>query len=719
MSPSKGAASPAAAPSAATTAVGYAALVMATSISAGPLLLGATEDRERLIYLLTSGAVCATALVTSHARFTRTFAASLAPHLLGLVCVALLGARAATDTVPGLADHGAATTLVLLAAGAVAVPLAVRRAWLPGRLGVELVPVFLALGATTFVPAFVSPHVTLAAAACGALAAAATGRVRLRAPRMPRLWEGVFLVVLALLAVDLQLHPVWYLLHHQGYFLGPLAQAQHAHPVLVDTFSVYGVLMFDALSGIFDLVPLGYGTFSLLVGCLTAVWLCGLYVLVRMAGCRRILAAGALLAMFLLLVFAARGNYVEYPSSGVLRFGPPYLALGLWLWSHRAGHRSRFRMVLLLTAVAASAAWSAESAAWTTAAVAAAWSAAAIAERRESRAALRGVGTAVAATAGAALTGIVATYGTTWLVSARKPHLTPYLDIVSAFTVNNVGTTPVTPWSAGMLVGGVAGVSLAATIAALRTARAADARSVGALAGLAVVAVGTLSYFVGNSILNNTIPPAVATIACGAVWAEWALRAGPPVVRRTAVGVAVGILAMLALSTIGTVADKFPRTALAAALPGGAAGNPSLGAALDRLTSNPPVVPEVDGIVTALDRVSPRGEPVIILLNAELAVEVLLRGDRGNALPFGFVKQESHSPFLRRRLLQLSRRVAPGTVLVAPLGPAGARPGVAGLDPFSVAILRRLRMRPLELLAVHRGNDPITRVGVWRLGARK
>lgn len=696
------------------TAVGYTALLLAVLLPGALLLLGQTEGHEKLIYAGATVATVGTAIVTSRPGFVSSSAGRMAPHLLGVVCVALLGARTAVDTVPGLADRGTAVLLVLLGTGALLVPLALARGWVPARPAPEVSLLLIFVGATAFIPSFVNGRLAVTSAALGAITVAIAERLRFRRPRLRRAWEVVFLLVVVLLAVDVQFHPVWYLIHHQGYFLGPIVQMQHGDPMLVDTFSVYGVLMFDALSALFDVVPAGYGTLSLTVGLLTAAALCWLYGMLVAIGCRRALAMGAVFCTMLLVVFATRENYVEYPSSGVLRFAPPYAALGLWLWSHRASHRSRTRVALLLAGIAVASAWSAEGATWTVAGVGVAWAVAELIEPRDSRPRMLRIVGPISATLGAALFGIAATYGLTWAISGSKPHITLYVDLVSAFAVNNVGSALVAPWSVGLLTAGLLGLSLAATIAAVRSPGT-SVLPLAASAGIGIIGAGSVSYFVSNSVPSNAIPPTVAVIALAAVWAEQGLRARSPSLRRVTLGIAVSIATMLVLSTVSSVVDKFPRTALAATLPGGGAGGTSLRDALERIGSNPPIVPRVDGVVAALDRAAGRSEPVVVLLNSALAVEVMLRGDRGNALPFGFAKQESHSPLLRRRLLQLARRVPAGTILIAPLNVRRSAPGVAGLDPFSIAILRRLRTRGLVLLGTYDGGDPITTVGIWRM----
>ena len=58
----------------------------------------------------------------------------------------------------------------------------------------------------------------------------------------------------------------WGLQLHHDSLLGPVNDVAGGRSMLVDAYSIYGVGSVYFLAGLFELVPLGYGSFGLLVG---------------------------------------------------------------------------------------------------------------------------------------------------------------------------------------------------------------------------------------------------------------------------------------------------------------------------------------------------------------------------------------------------------------------------------------------------------------------
>ena len=79
-------------------------------------------------------------------------------------------------------------------------------------------------------------------------------------------------------------------LTHQNFYLGPTNELLHGRTMLVDMFSQYGVGVMYFLAGIFSVVPIGYGTFSIVNSALFALEIVALYAVVRLATRSQLLA---------------------------------------------------------------------------------------------------------------------------------------------------------------------------------------------------------------------------------------------------------------------------------------------------------------------------------------------------------------------------------------------------------------------------------------------
>jgi len=147
---------------------------------------------------------------------------------------------------------------------------------------------------------------------------------------------------------------------HEGFFLGPLNDMLQGRAMLVDTSSQYGVGVYYFLAAFFQIAPLGYGALGLLAGLLTALQFALAYGVLRLAGVARMLAIPTIVAAVLGLVMGSFGSYNDFPSTGALRYGIPWLIVAVALLAARRPHRRRSLWAAIIALVACASVWSFE-----------------------------------------------------------------------------------------------------------------------------------------------------------------------------------------------------------------------------------------------------------------------------------------------------------------------------------------------------------------------
>ena len=447
---------------------------------------------------------------------------------------------------------------------------------------------------------------------------------------------------------------------HQNLLLGPANQVLHGAPMLIDTASQYGVGDIYAIVSWFLVAPIGYGTFGLLDGIWTAAWLLGGYSLLRVAGVSRALAASALGVAVVALVYNLTYPVGALPQYGPLRYGMPLAAILAVVAEERWPRRARAAQVATLVVAGVSALWSLEALAYTTFVLAAmacmrAW-------LREPpgrvRWLARRAGWLVLAWVCAHVLFALATLAA-W---GRLPDWGQYLDYLHAFLVGPVGdlTYDVPRWSPGLALG--AGY-LASAVALIELARRRhplirrEPVATIALTGLTAYGIALLSYWVDRSLEHILVHVALPGLLLGALWLSVLLRSRttvPAGARRIAMAAALAIAALVVASAWSSVGDRFPRSALAHAAPGGT----SLRGALERLWHPPALNRAALPGVRVLERHMP-GEPRSLVFAApDLAVEILLRSGRIDRLLLADTRETSfvageQLPALRRHIAGL------------------------------------------------------------------
>jgi hypothetical protein len=415
--------------------------------------------------------------------------------------------------------------------------------------------------------------------------------------------------------------------------------------------------------------------------------------------------AGAVLVMIFAQVFNQLGSYLDYPSTGPLRFGAPYLIVGLAVWAAcRPQHARPLRWASLLV-VALAALWSFETFVYTIATITAI---SIITHLAEDGPALRRIVRDLLACLAAAADAIVLfTLGVA--IFSGSPTWSPYIDYIRLYE-KGFGALPVAFFSTGPLMGALTILSAAGvTWVALerRTAVSVPART--ALAGFTGFAMSTYTYYLGRSAANNLVhilPPVASYLT---VWASVFLgEAGPArrAVSRPAATAAAAALVLaasaIAVNAWPAVQDKWQDTALAQAVPfadGGAPGSGrSVRQSLQALWDLPVMDARAPAAVALIDRHFEPGRPVLALMGGDLTTEALMRSGRRNLLPISHPLEDDLIASSRGRVLAAVDRLAPGTLMLRSddLGPAFIDPFPALEQVALDAIRRRFRLHTVD-----------------------
>lgn len=474
---------------------------------------------------------------------------------------------------------------------------------------------------------------------------------------------------------------------HHDFLLGPTNQVVRGGTLLVDSpVSQYGVGSVYFLAAWFHLAPIGYGTYGLLDGILTAAFYATGYAVLRVAGASRLLAVPAMAVAVTVFVLDLAYPIGSLPQQGPLRFGLPLALVLATVAGERSSRHIRSASLVSLAVVGLSSIWALEAFVYTGVtfvALTLARSCLGPAGARL-RFLVRSTGAAVLACVCAQLVLAAATVAAT----GQLPDWTQYFAYLKVFLGGGAAgklTYGFAPWSPALpLAAGLGGSALAVVLVMRRRPEIVARHSplLIALAGLTGYAIALLSYTQNRSSTYLLPYISLPALLIGALWTTLAQRSAPRALRTGTLAFVLGIVLVMLLSTSG-VGDRFSRTALAHARPGG-----GLRAALTRLWDAPPIDPRAPAGQRLLDRFLPGQSHVLILLpgTPELAVEILMRSDRGNRLPIGNPVEEGFVP----------------TVWAPPL-----RRAIARLEPGERILLNRETLSLLATLQRRPGFDPL------------
>lgn len=685
-------------------AIADGVMMFAFSAAAVIVLFGQSKPIERLGYFLAI-LVIVPLSVTLAWRRQRKGATGERQQLLafatlaasaGVLCLARLLALPTTGTL-----DTSLFLLIGLVAARTAIALSARlmpTAWprrIPAGALIAATPLVLAAAATPFVPSGTLSVLDIAVALAAGLATFNLVRAFGGRRGLPPAWVRALdagVVVLCMLVVMYVgvasfMSGGLALTGDHNYFLGPANDVLHGHPVLVGTFSQYGVGLMDVLAAVFLVVPIGYGTFTLLLSVSTALLFVVVYVVLRWSTESLLIAAVGLIVAVVLGTFGTLAYYAWFPSTGVLRFGLPWLVILCSLASARTATHRRLLDALVFATVAVAAVWSGETGVYCLGtAVALACLDAAVADaggRERVHMAARRIALLLATSACALLAFTLLTR----VLAGAWPNWGAYLYYIRLYTTGGLGNLPIDPWSPGLALGAMYTVSaIAIVLLALTRPALLRERTVAfrAATGLTVLGALVYTYFLGRAHPNNLYhisPPGVALVF---VWLG--------IVRSTfdsrmAVAIASGTVvfggAMIVANESGTLSEKYPTTALAAVV--GRA--PSLTSEVSALWRNPIFDLESAHVVQFVSSLGPRRAGLTLLLTPNVATEALLHLGTANAVGASQPCQESLSSQGPRRAAQEVRELAPGGIVVTSSVPSDG--GVLlPLQQYTLTLLR-------------------------------
>jgi len=431
---------------------------------------------------------------------------------------------------------------------------------------------------------------------------------------------------------------------HQNFFLGPANHVIGGDAMLVDTFSQYGVGSIAFLAGVFEVVPIGNGTLGLIEGALASVVFVLGYGVMRLAGVSRGLAASAMALSVFVLVLSLEYRLGGLLQHGAIRFGLPIGVLFAAVLAVRRPGFATAARIGGLGVVGVSSIWALEAFGYTLLTVAALIAFGAATEPVGERRAwlLRRAGEVVLACLVAHLVFALATLAGT----GELPEWAAYLDTLREFLTGGIGdlTYDFTEWSPAFGVGAFYLASAAALVLVVRRTPELVSRerlTLLALAGTTAYGVALFSYFVNRSadhILPYICLPAVMTAT---LWISLLRREAPlaaPTRIASALAAAVAVL-LVAVAWSGA-GSRFEESPIALAAPGG----DSLNGALERLWDRPPLKPGAEEGERLLIEDMPGENESLVLTDADLGVEVLVRSGRINRVPLSDPWEDSLVP---------------------------------------------------------------------------
>jgi hypothetical protein len=508
---------------------------------------------------------------------------------------------------------------------------------------------------------------------------------------------------------------------HNDFLLGPANQVLGGSAMLVDTASQYGVGSIYFLVGWFQLAPIGYGTFALLDGVITALVFVAGYCVLRIAASSRWLAASALAVGVIALVLNRVYPVGGLPQEGPLRFGLPMAVILASVAAARWPGRSPAARGAALCALAIASIWSLESFAATLATFAAmaCFEAYLMPGGRLRWLARQGVLVGVACVCAHLLFA-----GATLAGTGQLPEWGQYLAYLRAFLFGNLGnlTYDFTRWSPALAVGASYLASAAAIVLLVRSRTAVVERertSLLALTGTTAYGIVLFSYFVdrsGDHVLAYVSLPAVLV---GALWLGMVLRwpdRVPRGARRGALACSISVAAILVAVAWSSIGAKFDHSALAHVVPGGESAR----SALDRLWHFPPLDARAPEGERLLERYMPGERRTAVVVRPDLGIEILIRSGRANLLPIAYpwgddFARAQRVPGLRDAVQELR----PGERMLLDRG-ALATLAAAGRDPTST-LVRGLTpgapVSPLQVFALQQIDERFRLRPIHRDGA--
>jgi hypothetical protein len=643
-------------------AVGAAALAAALALivippkTLPPPLPEQHQHAESLVYVLSFAAIVPAAVYAA-SRLAGAVGSALAGLLIASLPLAVLALRLADALGIGGGDRSVLVLALLWWAAAGAVLALAAHGRLRG-LDRFAAPIWLAAGVLGLGALLCLTDLGSVSPVGIAVGAALVATARLVSlPRLPRRW-GLAVDVLAVLAVLLAVPDLLIfrpesavgnpnialetsvIQFHHDFLLGPANEVLGGHPMLAETASQYGVTSIYLLVAWFLVAPIGYGTLGLFTAALTALWFAAGYGVLRLGRVSRGLAAVALALGVVVLVFNLSYPVGSLPQSTPLRFGLPMGVILALVAGERRRARARLAAGVAAGIVGLSAIWALEAFVYTVVVYAGLTCLQAWLERSARLLAVR---------AGAAAIAVVAAHvlfaALTLAVAGRLPDWGEYLAYLREFLFGELGdlTYDIPPWSPGYAVGIGYLASAAAVIELARRRRGIDRATLVALAGTTAYGIALFSYYVDRSLDHILLYVGLPALLTATLWASVLARARQALALAFVLAAGVLLLAV-AWSAIG---DRFPRSALAQAAPGGE----SLRGSLERLWHPPPMNATAPAGQRLVAGYMP-GKDVVLMVAPDVGIEIMVRDGRHDRFELGDPWESSfvaarHLPRLR------------------------------------------------------------------------
>ena len=478
----------------------------------------------------------------------------------------------------------------------------------------------------------------------------------------------VALFLIPLLASDFNLYH-GSLRNDQDYYVGPANAILHGSPMLVDTFAQYGVGVMYFLAGIFEVIPIGYGSFQLVNGLLTALEFVLVYVILRL-GCRsQLYALLGTAACLVANVLTGIGPHVAFASTGPLRFGLPWVLIALAVLAAKNPGRRRMLNVAIFFLVGVSAIWSFETFVYTTGAYLASTALEFSLQEGSAHERVRQAGRQLGQLASVIVASHVVFAVATRVFGGGWPDWGGYLAYIRLYGWNGLSTLLIDPWSLGYVIAALYFISASGLVFVVLEQRAfAAAKRVELTAIATTTAFGILSYtyFLGRSHPNNLHHIAPPAIVLSALWLSLLVRHTP--VARVAPRFAVLAFVCWAAGAVIVQQPQETRASLdRSPLRQIVATNPRLSSKAHALIDwrQQPNDPRAVESAKLLDRFASGRDRVAVVVRAELSTEALIRAHRGNLLPIPIANQSSLLP--ERSLSLVEKRLSrlrPGLVVL-------------------------------------------------------
>jgi hypothetical protein len=672
------------------------------------LVVGPSESAEMLSWVLAFGVAIPCGLVLADLQDRKLADAAPTATSWAIASGTALLAYGFLLRHSGSGDRLHHVLLAVCAASALTVPFLAAREWRDPEdraIGASRSVIAVALAALALLclpaaalrPGSLIPALALAGVALYALH---SGSGKSLPPEARLTLDVILCSVLALLVIQLPDLKTYTpnLVHHQGFFLGPANDALHGRAMLAGAWSQYGVGLIDALALTFVVVPIGYGTLSLIIVTLTVAQYVCVYVTLRIAG------VGQLLTTLILFV-AAAGNlfapidaYPVFPSASPLRFGLPYAIVLAAVVGARLPGQARRMHFAMLAVLAIAATWSFETFVY----CAVTYGAVVLVEALVADGAFLGRLARQAALALAISAASLLLFSSLTLALEGSLAWGPYLEYLRLYSSQGFGQLPVELYSAGPLMAAVIFTSATSLLWLARDRPwTVSAPMRAALAGLTGLAIATFTYYLGRSHPNNLLVLLVPTVALGGLWTQVLLREPLRPWRVAVAGALLASGATIAIAAWPSIERKWSDTALDLALP---SREGALRLVVKRIAANPVFDSRAPAAAKLLDRL-PAGEPAAVLTEPALTTEILIRAKRRNLLPISDPTEDALIDSSVDRVRATGERLPPGTLLlVSPasvgageFAPTGLARKFNALQVLALSILRRrFEFHPVE-----------------------